>query len=439
MYDADYPDQIRPLNGSTATLTYQGCAEGTAAIQFADGCERLVYFGFPFETIRSEQRSAVMRQVLDFLDECLELPIDTQITSPAYGSAHNTLPPFKGTATVYSAALERVEVQTQRGDDQYWIGNGWGITSTWLTATGGSVWTYTLPITNDDEYRLSARAWTTDSISDTSPAETIFTYDTISPTSATLITPTGGITLSASTVRLEWQPVAPDSGSELAYKVKMDGQSVEIIHSVYTVTQVTCGAHDWGVQVLDAAGNRSPWNTSAFFISQHSLWLPLVMRDFEEGEGPDAGENVIVNGGFESSGGWVLNQRAAIECSQVYDGRRSMRVGIPPGDPGVYVYSSVSQTVTLPPGSAATLRLQVYPINEGDDADDLHYIWLFDQWEGYEMLDPTTTDQRVWELREYDLSSRLGQTMTLFIGTKNDGDDDTAALYVDEVELKVYP
>jgi len=443
MYDADFPDQLTPISGSVAALAYQGGGGGTAAVQYADGCERLMYFGFPFETIWPDQRPAVMARVLDFLDECLSLPVNTRIVTPIYGSAHSTVPPFEGTAEVYSGTLQRVAVQVYRLSDGYhWTGSDWNVAQTWLTATGTVTWSYDLlpalgGVDSDGDYRLHARAWTTDGYSDTSPAEVVFAYDTISPTGATLITPTGGITVAAGTVTLAWQPVGPDEGSTLAYVVELDGQPYTTTQSVYTATSVAEGLHTWGVQVFDAAGNRSEWITDTFSVSWYRCWLPLVMRDFEEQQVPCT--DVIVNGGFESDGGWVLNRLAVYDTIYVYSGARSVRVGIPPEEPGVYAYSSVSQTVTLPTGSAATLRLQVHPISEGNDPDDLHYVWLFDQWEGYEPLDWTTTNDPAWVQREYDLSAYLGQTVTLYIGAKNDGDDDTAALYVDDVVLEVCP
>jgi bacillopeptidase F (M6 metalloprotease family) len=54
-------------------------------------------------------------------------------------------------------------------------------------------------------------------------------------------------------------------------------------------------------------------------------------------------------------------------------------------------------------------------------------------------VDRTTSDEPGWVWREYDVSAYLGQTVTLVIGAKNDGDDDTAAMYVDEVALEVCP
>ncbi|MEM9353055.1 MAG: fibronectin type III domain-containing protein [Planctomycetota bacterium] len=65
-YDAQFADVISPSAGSTAALTYS--TGGTAAVQYVGGAgERVVTFGFPFETITTESaRNAVMAGVLDF-------------------------------------------------------------------------------------------------------------------------------------------------------------------------------------------------------------------------------------------------------------------------------------------------------------------------------------------------------------------------------------
>nr|HID12648.1 hypothetical protein [Anaerolineae bacterium] len=436
-YDADYPDQLTPVNGSTAALTYSGGLGGTAAVQYADGCQRQVYFGFPFETIRPEARADVMARVMDFLDECLALPVSTVIVTPTYGSAHNTVPPFEGTAKAYNATLQRVEVEVRRvSDGRYWTGSDWDTVPTWLTATGRTTWSYNLPpLSVDGDYHLSARAWTTDGYSDTSPAVVAFTYDTISPTNTSLITPTGGITIPVLTgVTLMWEPVAPDGGSDLAYVVELDGQPYTTTQSAYTVTAIADGLHTWRVQVFDAAGNRSGWIADTFSVSRYRCWLPLVMRNFERSQVP-----TLVNSGFETDEGWVLNRLAIYDTEQVHSGLRSVRVGIPPGEPGGYAYSSVAQTFAVPAGATATLSLWVYPIGEGNDSGDWHYISLYDQAGNYHALDVWQSDVRAWEQRQYNLSAYLGQTVTLYIGTRNDGDDDTAALYVDDVVLEVYP
>jgi hypothetical protein len=454
MYDADYPDQLTPLNGSVAALTYDGGLGGTAAVQYAAGCQHLVYFGFPFETIRPDHRSGVMGRVLGFLDACLEVPVQTYIASPVDGSAHRTLPTFSGTAGAGEmAALARVEVQIQRTSDGRYLGIGgggvgtiWLPGSTWLTATGTSSWSYPLPPLEDDGYYLRARAWTVEGDVDLSPAEVLFTYDTVPPAPTVLITPTGAVTISApSVVTLAWQAVPPDGGSPLAYVVALDAKLYTTTLTTYRAPGIAGGEHTWGVQVFDGAGNRSAWITDTFSVNQYVLWLPVVMRN------PDQGvqcENLLINGGFESDQAWVLNNLAVYDTTEKHSGVRSARVGIPPGEPGNASYSSVAQTLVLPastllpPGATGALRLWSYSINEGDDADDWHYVSLRDQSGGYYAVDGQfRSDARQWVLRRYDLGeyvvSHAGESVTLYLGTRNDGDDDTAALYVDDVMLEV--
>jgi hypothetical protein len=663
MYDADYPDQMVPISGSVAALTYSGGLTGTAALQYADGCQRLVYFGFPFETIWPAQRPLVMDRVLDYLDACMSSPVDTTILTPAHRSAHRVVPPFEGTAEVGGqAALDRVMVQAERGvDGRYWVGSGWTVEPAWVTATGTVSWSYVLPVLDQSDYHLRAQAWTADGQADGSPAEVTFTYDTLPPTSTVLVTPTGGVHIPAPvSVTLVWQPVGPDGGSPLAYLVALDGAQlytttqaaytvtqlagglhtwgvqvldaagnrsgwvtdtfwypsletrigtlahgsahnvvppfggtvdllregvvidrVEVqirrdsgrdgdasywtgsewvsgpalvtgtlwmpgtvwltgteplspgnaavswayalpplsdssyylsarawatdgevdespagvaftydtlpptatvlitptggVHigaplsvtlawqpvapdggsplaylvgldgrrfytssqSTYTLTHIVGGRHTWGVQVFDAAGNRSAWVTDTFALDRHTLWLPVLMRSFElRGE---VCADVLVNGGFESDEGWALNALAIYATDQFHTGARSVRLGIPPEEPGEYVYSSVAQSVVIPEDVTATLRLWVYPIGEEGDPDDRHYVGLSDGSGDYHSLDAWQSDARAWEERVYDLDDYQGQMVTLYVGTMNDGDDDTAALYVDDVTLEVCP
>lgn len=443
MYDPDYPDQLSPFNGSTEALRYVGGGGGIAAVQYADGCERLITFGFPFETIHPDQRNAVMAAVLGFLDECTAatVAVDTAIDTPTDGSAHKTPPPVAGTAYAESAVLDRVEVSIrQTSTGAYWDSVGWVAEEAWLPASGVETWSSSLPASlPDGEYHLRARGRTTDGLADASPAEVIFSYDTTPPASTTLITPTGGAVIAAlPTLTLDWSDVGPDAGTDLLYRVELDDETATTVTSSYIRARVAEGLHTWRVRVEDAAGNASPWTPrEAFTVSRLHTWLPLVLRGL--GGGPPPCTNVIVNGGFESDAGWTLNKLAIYQTDQVRSGARSARVGIPPGEPGVYIYSSINQTVELPAGRSGALRLWVYPVSENNDPDDLHYVWLEDQWGGSHALELTTSDSREWTPGEYDLTDYLGQTVTIWIGAKNDGDDDTAAVYVDDVELAVCP
>lgn len=66
IYDVDYPDQLTPLSGAVACLTYSGGNGGNAGIQY-DGSYQVVNFGFPFEAITTEnKREAIMASILDF-------------------------------------------------------------------------------------------------------------------------------------------------------------------------------------------------------------------------------------------------------------------------------------------------------------------------------------------------------------------------------------
>jgi len=381
-----------------------------------------------------------MGRVLDFLDECLVVAVDTVIASPGDGSAHNTPPAFQGTAGAGAATLDRVEVQIER-DGQYWTTSEWVTTTTWLTATGTASWSSSMSFLGDDgDYTLRARAWTTDPYSDTTPAEVTFTYDTLPPTSTLLIAPTNGITVSAvAGVVLEWEPVDPGGGAPVSYMVKLDGQIVyTTTQTFYTVAQIASGLHTWEVQVVDAAGNASGWSTGAFSVGRYQIWLPVVVYE-EAPPAPPPCADTIVNGGFETDEGWTLNHLAVYAIDPVHTGLQSARVGIPPGDSGIFVYSSMMQVVTLTESSSATLSLWVYTIGEGGDTGDYHYIGILDSEGVYHALDHWQSNAQAWELRQYDLSAYVGQTVTLFVGTVNDGDDDTAALYVDDVAIEVCP
>jgi hypothetical protein len=432
MYDPDFPDVLTPIKGSSAALVYQGGTGGTAAVQYANGCERVVVFGFPFETIQPDRRSAVMSAVLGFLDECAHPAVDTSISSPSYGSAYSTLPIFAGTAQ--PASVSRVEVQIQdSATGQYWNGSHWVTSATWLEATGDEAWSYALPPSLPEaDYRLRARAQISPGNYDESPAETAFTYDTTPPASTSLIAPTGGATISAlPELTLDWSDVAPDAGSELSYLVDLDGVRHPTSSSFYT-TSVSEGTHTWGVQVVDAASNESEWVNDTFIVDREHARLPLVQK------GPSGGvpacHDLIVNGGFESDGGWLFNGHAAYVTTHFHSPHRSAQVGHDKA-----AYSSVRQEIVLPEGSSATLRLWLYPISEGNDPDDLHYVWLRDQWWDSHPLELTTSDAREWRQGEYDLTPYMGQRVTIFVGALNDSDGDAASIFVDDVELEFCP
>lgn len=68
-YDVNFPDVLVPINGSITAMSYSGGTGGTAAVSYdgGSGGGKLVYLGFPFETIVSKiTRDQIMSRVSTF-------------------------------------------------------------------------------------------------------------------------------------------------------------------------------------------------------------------------------------------------------------------------------------------------------------------------------------------------------------------------------------
>jgi hypothetical protein len=179
-----------------------------------------------------------------------------------------------------------------------------------------------------------------------------------------------------------------------------------------------------------------------FFVLERAAFLPLVLRRFQVE--PETCMDVIVNGGFETDAGWTIMQvsyPAAYTTMMSYAGARSARVGIPSGSPGggAVTYSAISQTIALPPGYSATLQYWVYPVFEDQDDGDLQYAWLVDAYDEIRYLRRARENLMAWVEREVDMSAFAGQTVSLRFSVMNDGDDDTAVTYLDDVRVLVCP
>ncbi len=424
-YDANSPDVLAPASGGAgrAALTYATGA--VAAVQYTQECERAMVWGFPFEVVRSESRAAAMAAVLDFMDECAQPP-DTLIMTPRAGSAYSVTPEFSGTAL--GPGITQVEVQVQRADGAFWNGAAWGAAA-WLTATGRSAWTYPLPALTDAVYTLTARAIAPQP--ELAAAAAAFIYDTLPPLSPTQLSPQGALFRLVSYLR--WTP-PPDAGSSLTYQVDLGGQLYATTLPQLAIA-LGLGEHHWRVRAIDAAGNVGPWSEWAVLMIEaegHAVYLPLVLHAYAALPPPC---ERLLDSGFEAAEGWGYNALAVRAGEIVHSGNYAARVGIPPGAPGQTLFSSISQTVWLPADATLTLRFWAYPIAE-ELVDDYHYVTLWDAQGGVHTLSRQTGDARAWELRAIDLSSYAGQRVQLFIGARNDGDEDTAALYVDDVQVE---
>jgi len=272
-YDVDYPDVFSPLGGGQNALIYVGGTHSGqgAAIQYASGCRRLLVLGFPFETLRAAQRAGAMAKALDYLDACPRPK--TTITEP---EAYTASPVFTGTAS--GTDLTEVRLRLQRWDGFYWTGSSWSATESWFAANGIAAWTYTLLAMTDGSYALQAKAVAVGG-EDTSPAEVSFMLDRIEPAVPTIITPTGGITVTGPIVTVSWT-VPVDDGSPVHYNLDIDGAIVSTDRLLYVVTpSLGPGPHVWQVQAEDAAGNQSAWTPEETFVVEVAqVFLPVILR-----------------------------------------------------------------------------------------------------------------------------------------------------------------
>lgn len=157
---------------------------------------------------------------------------------------------------------------------------------------------------------------------------------------------------------------------------------------------------------------------------------------------PPVSGNLIVNGDFESDGGWIFSvtrHPAGYSTEVVHGGTRAARVGIVDGIDR-YSWSSVWQPVTIPADARrATLTFWVYPMSDDVFPRDLQLVLVLNR--GFRViryLDRTLSDSRQWIQRSYDLTPYAGQTISVYFGVVNRGrDGKTSAMYVDDVSLIV--
>ena len=185
---------------------------------------------------------------------------------------------------------------------------------------------------------------------------------------------------------------------------------------------------------------------------------------------------VIINGDFEDIWAWVIPSHgvpAGYSTDFVHGGSRSMRTGIPQGGGNIESLSTAYQTVALPPhADSATLTFWYYTVSQETVISSLHavgpeycrvesgsttselpassfrsasspswedvsYVALIDGSGDGHLLLSALPDERIWRQHCADLSSYLGQTVTVYFETVNDGYERTAAMYVDDVSLQV--
>lgn len=170
-------------------------------------------------------------------------------------------------------------------------------------------------------------------------------------------------------------------------------------------------------------------------------------------------KELIVNGGFENNTGWtipVTEYTAGYTTSQVHNGSRAMRTGIVSGT-NRYSYSTVNQKVTIPSGAvSARLNLWLYPqstetslslaeapvfgdkpvFSEATETSDAQYVMILDaNGKILETMIWMRSNNRFWTRHEFNVTRWAGRTITIHIGTYNDGRGGITAMFADEVSL----
>jgi len=185
--------------------------------------------------------------------------------------------------------------------------------------------------------------------------------------------------------------------------------------------------------------------------------------------------DVIVNGDFETDGGWVMPfNRAGYSTSEVGDlwaevmdvvpatpepgidqeallkdmvadytgnevlsGKRSLRVGIVDPTKNVAGYSEARQRVQVPWTSKITkLRFWLYPTGGTPDGVDLQIVSLLDHNQKQkERLVTMRSNAAKWQYYEFDLTKYRGQTLWVYFGVYNNGKGSIMGMYVDYVQM----
>lgn len=153
--------------------------------------------------------------------------------------------------------------------------------------------------------------------------------------------------------------------------------------------------------------------------------------------------NSIVDGGFESGGGWVVDAAprvASRSTSQTHTGSYAMRMGIV-DESNVSSPSAVRQRLEIPPDATyALLSFYYYPVAEADRRSDYWEVMLFEPGTNNtvaQLWRNNTGDERRWLLMNIDLLAYRGRAFDLYLNVYNDGQGGASALYVDDAVLQI--
>jgi len=204
-------------------------------------------------------------------------------------------------------------------------------------------------------------------------------------------------------------------------------------------------------------------------------------------------DSQIINGGFETTDGWLYNQEAIINPwynpgpPPPHSGLFSMQTGIPVSGTlsiltGLNYFNLESSSevwqrnIDLPDGSGAMLTFWIYrtrlegvpppvPVPPADFSlrsavpelagsisrvpaaitatppEDWTYVYILDDHRDF-LAKPfwqRATNDNAWIRYDFDISDFMGQQIELLFGTYNDGKGGPAAMFIDDVEVGTCP
>ena len=156
---------------------------------------------------------------------------------------------------------------------------------------------------------------------------------------------------------------------------------------------------------------------------------------------PGACTNLLVNGDFESSGGWQFGSTpypGRYTTAAVYSGAAAVQLGIPTGVANRRAYSTVFQKVTIPANAAAPVLLRYVERSHGaaDNADYRETLLLNSSY-GYlaRLTRSTAAGDGAWREQVFDVTIYRGRTLVVYFNVYNDGLGSQMWSFLDRVEL----
>jgi hypothetical protein len=193
------------------------------------------------------------------------------------------------------------------------------------------------------------------------------------------------------------------------------------------------------IVVADTGNQRVVSILGALPSPEYAAVLPLVLKNVVPS--PPTCEELIENGGFEDDTAWLIGQTprpARYTTERAHSGGRSVLLGLKPGEEDLLSYSSVQQTMTLPPGAHwVSLNFWVALLSDLDEGDRQECLLLDAEGDWLEVVMRGNADAADWASVSYDLSAYAGQTVTLYFNSFNDGDGGgVAGFYLDDVSVE---